>query len=240
MKAGSLKKVFAGILAGAMVLGSAVTAGAAVVWNEAETLTGTEWWGGMQRGTDYTMSGDGTWQFSVKANALDDNGYGAFSVEIYDGGKNGYITTGSDKNIWVAEGYSEGGTVSGAASEFASELTAGNVYIVMITRAGDDFTFTYADQTAGTDIITMKANAPASESVVAHVMAQVGTYEVKFGTVEKEAAPDDTTEGETSDDSAAAGDESAKTGESAPIAFYVMIGAACSLLLIGGKKRLAK
>ena len=185
-----------------------------------EVLTGTAWWTGMTTGSNHTMSGDGTWTWTIRAASLIDN-YGAFSVEIYDPGTNGYITTGSDKNAWTAEGFDPGkATVSGVPAELASKLVAGHTYAVTMTRSGNTFTIEYTDHTSGTKICTLviTPSETMSKDVQTHVMAQVGTFATAFneGTV------------------------IASLGDSVPITLYAMAVIGIAAIAFGAKKRFSR
>lgn len=160
-----------------------------------EVLKGTEWWNGMMRGTDHLMSGDGTWTWTVRASSLAD-GYGAFSVEIFDPATNGYITTGSDKNAWTAEGFDPAkAVVSGVPSQLDSKLVEGHTYAVTVTRSGNTFTLRYADHTTGKEMCTLAITPGeiAGKDVQIHVMAQVGTFATSFNAGTLIAALGDTT-----------------------------------------------
>jgi len=152
------------------------------VWQEeTETLIGTKWWEGSQKGKDYTLTGDGSIVLNVKADALDAGDYGAFNVELM-GEPNYYLTTGSDKNAWVAEGSAGIGTLEGIPEKAAqdSALLKDHIYKITITRIGSDFTIEYYDVTAGKEYWTVKwlgGNMPDTFGV--HIIAQVGTYTVR-------------------------------------------------------------
>ena len=185
-----------------------------------EVLKGTEWWNGMMRGTDHLMSGDGTWTWTVKASSLMD-GYGAFSVEIYDPSTNGYITTGSDKNAWTAEGFDPAkAVVSGVPSQLDSKLVQGHTYAVTVTRSGNTFTVRYADHTTGKEICTLVITPGeiAGRDVQIHVMAQVGTFATAFS----------------------AGTLIAALGDSVPVWLYAIGLIGIAAILFGFKKRFTK
>ena len=113
-----------------------------------ETLTGTKWWTGKQQGVDYAMAGKtATLTLNISADKLD-NGYGAFSVELYDATTGGFITTGSDVNAWTEGGFAKATSkVEGTAATPASALTEGNKYTVTVTRTDNKFNFLYKDTT---------------------------------------------------------------------------------------------
>ena len=185
-----------------------------------EVLTGTAWWTGMTTGSNKPMSGDGTWTWTVKASSLMD-GYGAFSVEIYDPATNGYITTGSDMNAWTAEGFDPAkATVSGVPANLASNLVEGHTYAVTVTRSGNTFTVRYSDHTTGKEICTLviTPGETVGKDVLIHVMAQVGTFATAFN----------------------AGTLIAALGDSAPIALYVLIVIGLGAIGFGFKKRFAR
>lgn len=195
------------------------TAGAKAV-KGGEVLTGTEWWNGMAVGANHPMSGDGTWTWTVRASSLKD-GYGAFSVEIFDPATNGYITTGSDKNAWTAEGFDPAkATVSGVPSELASNLVAGHTYAVTVTRSGNTFTVRYTDHTTGKEICTLKITPgeTVSKDVQIHVMAQVGTFVTAFN----------------------AGTLIAALGDSVPVVLYAIALIGLAAIAYGLKKRFAR
>lgn len=185
-----------------------------------EVLKGTEWWAGMMKGADRLMSGDGTWTWTVKASSLMD-GYGAFSVEIYDPSTNGYITTGSDKNAWTAEGFNpDTALVTGVPKTLDSKLVEGHTYAVTVTRLGNTFTVRYTDHTTGKEICTLVIT-PAEivgKNVQIHVMAQVGTFVTAFNE----------------------GTLIAALGDSIPVAFYVIAVIGLAAIIFGLKKRFAK
>ena len=185
-----------------------------------EVLTGTAWWTGMTTGSNKSMSGDGTWTWTVRASSLMD-GYGAFSVEIYDPATNGYITTGSDMNAWTAEGFDPAkATVSGVPAELASNLVEGHTYAVTVTRSGNTFTVVYTDHTTGKEIckLVITPGETVGKDVLIHVMAQVGTFATAFN----------------------AGTLIASLGDSAPIALYVIALIGLAAIAFGLKKRFAK
>lgn len=188
----SLKKRLAMVLAAAMVFSTPVAvnntvSAAAEEESKYETLTGTEWWGGMQAGKDYAINADSTTVLYVKAQQLN-GGYGAFSVEVKGvgqtaDGKGYFLTSGSDGNMWGAEASAEVGTISGAFEKPDSKLVEGHIYKITVTRAGQDITIDYFDATADKDYCELKwtgGNMPKEANV--HVMAQVGTYLVSTGT----------------------------------------------------------
>lgn len=196
----------------------------------AETLSGTAWWTGMATGSNHTMSGNGTWTWTIKAVKLVD-GYGAFSVEIYDPATNGYITTGSDKNAWTAEGFdpaksSVSGVPNGSddglvqTAEIGSTLVEGHTYAVTVKRSGNTFTFDYVDHTTGEGICTLviTPGETVSNDVQIHVMAQVGTYLTSFNE----------------------GTLIAALGDSVPVALYVIAFIGLAAIVFGAKKRFTK
>ncbi len=149
---------------------------------EPETLTGTAWWDGSQKGRDYTLSGQGTLDLYVTFDSTtDSNGYGAFNVELLSDG-NKYITTGSDDNAWVAE---EGtGTVVDAANT-GSTIVAGHVYKISVKRTGYDFSIVYYDLTDNKEYCSMEIkNTNQAIDVNVHIIAQVGKFIVS------QSAPD--------------------------------------------------
>lgn len=185
-----------------------------------EVLKGTEWWAGMMKGTDRLMSGDGTWTWTVQASSLMD-GYGAFSVEIFDPATNGYITTGSDKNAWTAEGFDPAkAVITGIPSQLDSKLVQGHTYAVTVTRSGNTFTVCYTDHTTGKELCTLVIT-PAEivgKDVQIHVMAQVGTFATAFN----------------------AGTLIAALGDSVPAPLYAIALIGIAAILFGLKKRFVK
>lgn len=189
------------------------------VTKDGEVLKGTEWWAGMMRGSDRIMSGDGTWTWTVRASSLMD-GYGAFSVELYDPATNGYITTGSDKNAWTAEGFDPAkALISGVPKDLASNLVEGHTYAVTVTRSGNIFTIRYADHTTGKEICTLVITPGeiVGKDVQIHVMAQVGTFITAFSE----------------------GTLIAALGDSAPIGLYGLAVMGLLAVAYGLKKRFA-
>ena len=111
---------------------------------DSETLTGTAWWDGSQKGKDYILSGAGTLDLYVTFDSTaDSNGYGAFSVELLSDG-NKYITTNSNYDAWV-NGCT--GTITGALKEQASTIVVGHVYKISVKRTDNDFSVVYYDLT---------------------------------------------------------------------------------------------
>ncbi len=185
-----------------------------------EVLTGTEWWNGMEAGSYRNMSGDGTWTWTVQASDLKD-GYGAFSVEICDPAINGYITTGSDKNAWTAEGFDPAkAVISGIPAKLDSKLVEGHTYAVTVTRAGNTFTVRYTDHTTGKELCTLviTPGEVVSNDVMIHVMAQVGTFVTAFNQ----------------------GSLIAALGDSVPFALYAIAVIGLAAIAFGCKKRFVK
>ncbi len=187
------KKLLTVALAGVMTLAMSVSV-------FAESLTGTAWWVGMQAGTNSTVTGDGEITFTVEVKA-DVDGYAAFSAEIFNPGTgtpNGYyMTSGSDGNVWFGELAGDGASTSknpfadnGGAPAGAVEV--GHTYEVTITRSGKDFTMVYYDVTEDKTLYEMAGTSGCDfpEELSAHIMAQVGTFEVSV----KEAGEEPTTE----------------------------------------------
>ncbi len=143
------------------------------ITGDAEILTGTAWWDGLQRGKDYPLKGDGTLDLFIGyIGGLDG---GAFNVELVSDGKK-YITTGSDINIWTAEDAT--GVVGGGTEDMAS-IAAGHKYKVSVTRQGQDFTIIYFDMTDNKEHCKLTATGTnMGEDVNIHVMAQIGKYMV--------------------------------------------------------------
>ncbi len=142
------------------------------ITGDGEILTGTEWWTGLQRGKDYPLKGDGTLDLFIGYIGGIPNG--AFSVELVSDG-NKYITTGSDINIWTAEGAT--GEVSGGV--LGGTVTPGHKYKVSVTRQGQDFTIIYFDMTDNKEHCKLTATGTnMGEDVNIHAMAQIGKYMV--------------------------------------------------------------
>ncbi len=149
---------------------------------ESETLAGTAWWTGSQKGKDYVLNGDGTLELYVNYLKAAGTEPGAFSVELLSDG-NKYITTGSDINIWTAEGaLNQGETLSGAT--LGGVITEEHKYKVSVTRSGKDFTIVYFDMADNKEHCKLIAkNTNLGNSVNVHVMAQVGTFRVSQGSI---------------------------------------------------------
>ncbi|MDE7051617.1 MAG: hypothetical protein K2O92_01710 [Lachnospiraceae bacterium] len=143
------------------------------ITGDAEILTGTAWWDGLQRGKDYPLKGDGTLDLFIGyIGGLDG---GAFNVELVSDGKK-YITTGSDINIWTAE---DATGVVGGGTEGMASIAAGHKYKVSVTRQGQDFTIIYFDMTDNKEHCKLTATGTnMGEDVNIHVMAQIGKYMV--------------------------------------------------------------
>ena len=144
-----------------------------------ETLTGTKWWEGSQKGKDYTLSGDGKIVLEVEAKELVKDVDNAFSVELQSGKH--YLTTGSDKNAWTAEEAANNGVIGGVANPLKSDLIEGHIYKITITRLGQNFTVEYYDDTTKEEYCTLtlkNSNFPESD-VNVHIIAQIGTYVVR-------------------------------------------------------------
>ncbi len=151
------------------------------IWQK-ETLTGTAWWTGSQVGKDYELIGDGSLVLNVKADALNESNYGAFNVELKGekDGTNYFLTTGSDKNAWTAEGSEGIGKITGIPDIKESTLQKDHNYKIIITRIGQDFVIEYYDMTTDQSYWSAKwqdSNMP--DIVNTHIMAQIGTYTVQ-------------------------------------------------------------
>ncbi len=186
----NLKKRLAMVLAAAMVFSTPVAVNktvsvAAEEESAYETLTGTAWWVGSQAGKDYTVDADSTTVLYVKAQQLND-GQGAFSVEVKGVDEKGaayFLTSGSDGNIWGAEGSKNVGTFSGMFDPLGSKLVEDHIYKITVTREKKDITINYFDATADKEYCNLKwtgGNMPEKAGV--HVIAQVGTYLVSANT----------------------------------------------------------
>lgn len=186
----NLKKRLAMVLAAAMVFSTPVAVNktvsvAAEEESAYETLTGTAWWAGSQAGKDYTVDAGFTTVLYVKAQQLND-GQGAFSVEVKGVDKKGvayFLTSGSDGNIWGAEGSKDVGTFSGMFDPLESKLVEDHIYKITVTRQEKDITINYFDATADKEYCNLKwtgGNMPEKAGV--HVIAQVGTYLVSANT----------------------------------------------------------
>ena len=141
---------------------------------DSETLTGTAWWDGSQKGKDYILSGAGTLDLYVTFDSTaDSNGYGAFSVELLSDG-NKYITTNSNYDAWV-NGCT--GTITGALKEQASTIVVGHVYKISVKRTDNDFSVVYYDLTDDKEYCSMEiTGTDHATDVNIHIIAQVGTY----------------------------------------------------------------
>lgn len=198
------KKLLATVLAASMVLSLApvlpvntgTVASAEDAADAVETLTGTVWWTGNQVGKNYTLTGEGTLDLYIGYTAETAEGP-AFSVELVSD-TNKYITTGSDINIWTAEGAT--GTVEGGVQ--GGVITLGHQYKVSITRTGNDFSIVYYDLTDDKEHCTLTAkDTNMGDEVSVHVMAQVGTYMVSTAAFEMpDVTPGDTTPDDTTPD----------------------------------------
>ena len=186
----NLKKRLAMVLAAAMVFSTPVAVNktvsvAAEEESAYETLTGTAWWTGSQAGKDYTVDANSTTVLYVKAQQLND-GYGAFSVEVKGVDEKAaayFLTSGSDGNIWGAEGSKGVGTFSGMLDPLESKLVEDHIYKITVTREAKDITINYFDATADKEYCNLKwtgGNMPEKAGV--HVIAQVGTYLVSANT----------------------------------------------------------
>ncbi len=174
-----IKKILAAAVAACLALTAVPAlplgdASAKAAESDVETLTGTVWWdAGNQRTKDYTLSGDGNLDLYVGYTAAVADGP-AFSVELVSD-TNKYITTGSDINIWTAEGAT--GNVEGGVMGGSIEL--GHLYKISISRSGADFTIVYFDVTGNKEHCTLKAvGTNMGTDVAVHVIAQVGTFMV--------------------------------------------------------------
>jgi hypothetical protein len=147
----------------------------------AQTLTGTAWWTGSQVSSDYTLSGDGTLTLDVEFQAGNEEGYGAFNVELYEPSRDAldrhYITTGSDQNAWYAEN-ATGDDITGIAATPVSTIEVGNTYTIKVTRSGADVTITYLNPDGTTYAEYVAKNTNLGTDLAVHVIAQVGTYEI--------------------------------------------------------------
>lgn len=186
----NLKKRLAMVLAAAMVFSTPVAVNktvsvAAEEESAYETLTGTKWWSGSQAGKDYTVDADSTTVLYVKAQQFND-GQGDFSVEVKGVDEKGtayFLTSGSDGNIWGAEGSKGVGEFSGMFDPLGSKLVEDHIYKITVTREKKDITINYFDATADKEYCNLKwigGNMPEKAGV--HVLAQVGTYLVSANT----------------------------------------------------------
>lgn len=153
--------------------------------DEAEIITGTEWWAeGNEKTRDIPLTGDGTVNYSVRPvqntenNLLSD----AFVVEFYDENKQ-YFTTTSFGDAWYA------GLPETTESTFTKMPSIEKSIIqnllseisVEISRSGSVFTITYTNLYSG-EVYEMTADAKEmAETVYIHVFAQFGTFEVTEG-----------------------------------------------------------
>ena len=214
----------------------------------AETLTGTKWWEGMQAGQDYTLSGDGSISLDVNFKEGNDDGYGAFSVEVYNDGW--FFTTGSDQNAWYAEGaLNQGESISGVASEFASTIAAGTTYKITVTRSGSNVTVTYANPDGSKYAEYVGTNTSTPDSLKIHVMAQIGTYEVtESAATPADPTTDPTTEaknpGQQETTATPAGNKDnvtpSKTGDSAAVAVVAIVALGAAVAVVASKKKVTE
>ncbi len=203
----SFKKGMAMVLAAAMVFSTPVALNKTVVKADEssetttetsdslvsyeETLTGTEWWNGMQTGKDYALKDGGSLTLDVEFAKGNSDGYGAFSVELTDGKT--YITTGSDQNAWGAAAdtlteeektaANDVKDVTGVAETPNSTIKEGRTYRIKVSRDGENFAVEYTDTATGKVYASYTAkseNLKAAESVNVHIMAQVGTYNISL------------------------------------------------------------
>ncbi|MCI8792860.1 MAG: hypothetical protein HFG38_08670 [Eubacterium sp.] len=186
----NLKKRLAMVLAAAMVFSTPVAVNktvsvAAEEESAYETLTGTAWWGGAQKGKDYTVDAGSTTILYVKAQQFN-GGQGDFSVEVKGVDEKGaayFLTSGSDGNIWGAGGSEGVGTFDGMFDPLGSKLVEDHIYKITVARAEKDITINYFDATADKEYCNLKwigGNMPEKAGV--HVIAQVGTYLVSANT----------------------------------------------------------
>lgn len=186
----NLKKRLAMVLAAAMVFSTPVAVNktvsvAAEEESAYETLTGTVWWNDVQTGKDYTVDADSTTILYVKAQQFN-GGQGAFSVEVKGVDEKGaayFLTSGSDGNIWGAEGSAGVGSFDGMFDPWESKIVEDHIYKITVARAGKDITINYFDATADKEYCNLKwigGNMPEKAGV--HVIAQVGTYLVSANT----------------------------------------------------------
>ena len=169
---------------GAVALATVVATTTVMPAFAAETLTGTEWWAGMQAGVDYAVKDGETTTLIVKCKETVD-GYAAFCAEIYTTGW--FLTTASNFDAWWAEGAKDGeeyyadSTLTGRPEDEAdrvSNITEGT-YFVDVTRKGTTLTVTYYDSNRKVYNEFVGSN-PSSmpKDLKVHILAQVGTYEV--------------------------------------------------------------
>ncbi len=167
------KKLLTVAMVATMAISSVLSAVAA------ETLTGTAWWTGMQVSADTEIKGNGTLEYTIKCTDVVEDA-AAFSVEITDASKN-YFTTGSDVNAWWAEtALNDGNKIEGVVEPFVSDIVKDATYKITVDRNDKVFTVTYYDVTNSKELgkLTGTAVNAFDETVVVHVMAQLGTYEV--------------------------------------------------------------
>lgn len=177
------KKLLAGVLAASLVFSfapvfpadTAVVASAEDAATDVETLTGTAWWTGNQVGKDYALPESGTLTLYVGYTAAVPDG-AAFNVELKDSAPR-YFTTGSNIDGWCDANTGTEGTVDKGTG--TDGLVLGHMYKITVTRTGQDFAVEYYDVTDDKVYNTVKATGTnLDNTVVVHVMAQLGTYMV--------------------------------------------------------------
>ena len=177
------KKILAGILAGAMVLGSVAGVSAATVkvstteWKNEETdsevtLESSEWWTGVT-GAELTADSEyASWYYCIYtcSDVLD------FGIEVYDAeGK--YITTLTNGAGWYANASGDELEIQG--DSISSNLEADTCYYVVIDRYEADFVITYYDSDYETALLTFTAtNTDIADEASVHFYAQYGSFEV--------------------------------------------------------------
>lgn len=262
-----MKKVLAAVMAGTMVMASAVTV-------SAETLTGTAWWDANNQFVENEVSGDGTWTYTIKLQAGDDGALagGAFTVEAHDADDK-WITTTSANDAWTGgaggvEGTIGGNTAggNGYVAGTAADGSAVDTYTVKVTRTGNDWKINYYEGTDTVLNILSCTGANLADDVTLKVTSQVGIYDVTFAEGDGAAAStddgNDDSEAASNDDSASTDDTASgsgssvsdttnnaattttsgdkKTGDAAPIVAVAVALLGCGAIAFASKKRFVK
>lgn len=181
MKEKGFRKRFAGlVLAGVMILSSAVPANAQVAVGEAagqnavaraaqyEQITSGS---ATDRSTQLPMSGDRA-VITVEVISSD----GSFRTSVVDGDK--YITTTTDGQSWYSK--ADGSPISHENGTAGGNVIQGHIYEVRYTKNASNYTIEYYDVSTNASLHTYRANNTningATVSVYAKAVA--GTYRV--------------------------------------------------------------
>ncbi|MCR5692152.1 MAG: glycoside hydrolase family 43 protein, partial [Eubacterium sp.] len=127
--------------------------GRKVVGYDCQTLRGTAWWEGMEVGSDLAIQDGETVSYRICADNLVDD-YGAFTVELYSASNSSgetaacYITTNSNQEGWFGGDGSGTCNITDNSTE-ACFLEEDAVYLVNVTRSGQDFVIEYVEEDSG-------------------------------------------------------------------------------------------